>query len=73
MHFVLKDFIRQNVTKNVLYLNILFLRMRNIGRAFGIVDLGGDLSLDLLVDEEEGGRVGVVTHLHLDLCAGHLW
>ena len=46
--------------------------MRNIGRAFGIVDLGGDPSLDLLVDEEEWCRIGVVPHLHLDLRAGHL-
>ena len=54
------------------HLAVLFFRVRNIGRAFGIVDLGGDPILDLLVDEEEGGRVGVVPHLHLDLGAGHL-
>ena len=46
------------------YLNILFLRVRNVGRALGIVDLGSDLRLDLLVDEEEGGRVGVLANLH---------
>ena len=46
------------------YLNILFLRVRNIGRALRIVDLGSDLRLDLLVDEEEGGRVGVLANLH---------
>ena len=46
------------------YLNILFLGVRNIGRALRIVDLGSDLRLDLLVDEEEGGRVGVLANLH---------
>ena len=46
------------------YLNILFLWVRNVGRALRIVDLGSDLRLDLLVDEEEGGRVGVLANLH---------
>ena len=46
------------------YLNILLLRVRNVGRALRIVDLGSDLRLDLLVDEEEGGRVGVLANLH---------
>ena len=46
------------------YLNILFLWVGNIGRALRIVDLGSDLRLDLLVDEEEGGRVGVLANLH---------
>ena len=45
------------------YLNILFLWVRNVGRALRIVDLGSDLRLDLLVDEEEGGRVGVLANL----------
>ena len=38
--------------------------MRNVGRALRIVDLGSDLRLDLLVDEEEGGRVRVLANLH---------
>ena len=46
------------------YLNILFLWVRNVGRALRIVDLGSDLRLDLLVDEEEGGRVRVLANLH---------
>ena len=50
------------------YLNILLLWVRNIGRALRIVDLGSDLRLDLLVDEEEGGRVGVLPNLHCLLC-----
>ena len=46
------------------YLNILLLWVRNVGRALRIVDLGSDLRLDLLVDEEEGGRVRVLANLH---------
>ena len=52
------------MTSSKHYLNILFLWVRNVGRALRIVDLGSDLRLDLLVDEEEGGRVGVLANLH---------
>ena len=47
------------------YLNILFLWVRNIGRALRIVDLGSDLRLDLLVPKFRSG----LHHRLLDLIA----
>ena len=47
------------------HLSKLFLRMRDIGGPLGVVHLRRDPLLDLLGDEEEGGGVGVLAHLHM--------
>ena len=47
------------------HLSKLFLGMRNIGGPLGVVHLRRDPLLDLLGDEEEGGGVGVLAHLHM--------
>ena len=47
------------------HLSKLFLGMRDIGGPLGVVHLRRDPLLDLLGDEEEGGGVGVLAHLHI--------
>ena len=47
------------------HLSKLFLGVRNIGGPLGVVHLRRDPLLDLLGDEEEGGGVGVLAHLHM--------
>ena len=47
------------------HLSKLFLGMRDIGGPLGVVHLRRDPLLDLLGDEEEGGGVGVLAHLHM--------